>query len=124
MRQLTLRTQEIQSLLEDSKLPFRWFSPSHLRIYGVVTIDYWPNTGRAWILGSDEKAQRRNPAEVVERAKHLESLSVGDPASSSPQRQSHAPKGREKLLRHAGVFVPDALVRQPASVEELVDWDV
>jgi hypothetical protein len=36
-----------------------------MRIFGDSTVDYWPSTGRAWLLNSSEKAMDMTPEEAV-----------------------------------------------------------
>jgi hypothetical protein len=43
------------------------FSPIHYRVIGTCCIvDYWPSTGRAWIVGSSSTAAVMEPKEVFE----------------------------------------------------------
>jgi hypothetical protein len=42
--------------------------PMHVRVSGQQTVDYWPATERAWIVGAKESVKPVSPAEVVEWA--------------------------------------------------------
>jgi hypothetical protein len=43
------------------------FSPIHVRVHGDIDVDYWPTTGKAWVVGSS-KSLRGEPTDVIELA--------------------------------------------------------
>lgn len=42
--------------------------PMHVRLKGRCTVDYWPATQRAWVFGSEHRANITSPAEAVAMA--------------------------------------------------------
>jgi hypothetical protein len=40
------------------------FSKIHYRVVGELSVDYWPTTGRAWLVGSFDGAKPMTVAEV------------------------------------------------------------
>lgn len=45
--------------------------PMHIRIFGQRVVDYWPATGKAWIVGSNERGQKLTPAQALDLAGYL-----------------------------------------------------
>lgn len=40
------------------------FSPIHFRICGLIEVDYWPSTGRVWIVGTHKSLIPIEPREA------------------------------------------------------------
>ena len=61
------RTEELRRMrVENPRFNVLEFSPSHLRIIVERAVDYWPSTGRAWVVGSHERSRQAvDPAGVV-----------------------------------------------------------
>lgn len=57
-------TATLRELVKLFDLEVWEFSISHLRIVGRQSVDYWPTTGRAWIMGSEGCAVKATPAEA------------------------------------------------------------
>lgn len=46
------------------------FSPTHIRVFGhEITVDYWPSTGKAWVIGSRDKSSFATPEKVLQLAR-------------------------------------------------------
>ena len=56
------------------------FSHLHYRIVGEISVDYWPSTGRAWVVGSAGNGEIVSVAEAC-------ALAVGSPLSE--EARSH-----------------------------------
>jgi hypothetical protein len=61
------------------------FSPIHLRIVGKNLVDFWPTTGKAWMLGSYSPARIMTALQVCELA--LDENTQG--SYMSPEQISH-----------------------------------
>jgi hypothetical protein len=62
------RFSELRDLASSAGFRLQEFSAIHCRIFGTVTVDYWPTTGRAWVTDSRERASKMTPYEVIELA--------------------------------------------------------
>lgn len=63
-----IRTKELRVLKEELCLEVWQFSVSHLRIVGKRTVDYWPATGRAWVVNSMDESKIMSPREACNLA--------------------------------------------------------
>lgn len=63
------RLNELRTLAKPLGIGVWAFSPIHCRVFGKLTVDYWPSTTRAWIRGSSGKAKKLAPGEVLALAK-------------------------------------------------------
>lgn len=52
-------------------LDYEVFNSRHCRIYGAITVDYWPTTSRAWIVRSRTKARKMTAREAIELAREV-----------------------------------------------------
>ena len=59
------REREVEKLAASLGVKIRRFTDSHWRLQGVVTVDYWPRTSKAWEVGSPQKGLQMPPHDVV-----------------------------------------------------------
>jgi hypothetical protein len=62
------RLSELRDLARSAGFRLEEFSAIHCRVFGSSVVDYWPTTGRAWVTGSKEPAEKVTPQEVIEWA--------------------------------------------------------
>lgn len=55
---------ELRKLHKEFRLEVWEFSKIHYRVVGELSVDYWPTTGRAWLVGSFDGAKPMTVAEV------------------------------------------------------------
>src|SRR5262245_43498259 len=44
------------------------FSKIHVRVHGERLVDYWPTTGKAWVLGGAKAQNGAEPKDVIDLA--------------------------------------------------------
>lgn len=59
---------ELRKLKDLLGLEVWQFSDIHLRIVGKELIDYWPTTGKAWVVGSHEGGRKMSVAQACDLA--------------------------------------------------------
>lgn len=61
-----MNTDRLRVIYRQAGVQVLEFNPFHLRIVGHSrSIDYWPSTGRAWVVGERRRATFMAPDEVV-----------------------------------------------------------
>jgi hypothetical protein len=63
------RLEFLKGLANELGFRVQEFSPIHVRVFGSTTVDYWPTTSRAWIVGGVRKAEHVTPLNVIEMAR-------------------------------------------------------
>lgn len=63
------RLDELNRLAMEVGYEVREFSEIHVRVFGATTVDYWPTTSRAWVVGGSKRAERVTPLNVIEMAR-------------------------------------------------------
>jgi hypothetical protein len=73
------RLAELKAMCVHNHFELRCFSPIHVRVFGNSVVDYWPTTGRVWVLGMVGGASAGTPADAVRLASEFsrEELVVG-----------------------------------------------
>ena len=59
---------ELRKLSVDLGLEVWEFQRTHLRIVGKQLVDFWPSTGKAWVVGSHGRGKLMSVAEVCDLA--------------------------------------------------------
>ena len=62
------RLAELKVLGVANGVEVRQFSAIHCRIFGPRTVDYWPTTGRAWVIGVGSSMRAIEPVEAMRLA--------------------------------------------------------
>ena len=57
---------ELRKLKDMHGLEVLEFNKIHLRIVGKKLVDYWPSTGKAWVVGSTEQGRAMTVQQVCE----------------------------------------------------------
>jgi hypothetical protein len=60
-----VKKSEIEGIAGQVGITVTKFNDKHWRLIGRATVDYWPNTSRAWEVGSTRKAKKIAPTEVI-----------------------------------------------------------
>lgn len=63
------RLDDLRQLAMEAGFGMREFSKIHVRVFGHTTVDYWPTTSKAWVVGSQQWAERVTPLQAIEMAK-------------------------------------------------------
>lgn len=60
------RLSELRSIAKPLGIEVRVLNewPMHIRVFGENAVDYWPTTGKAWLMGSASSAHY-SPSEVI-----------------------------------------------------------
>jgi hypothetical protein len=72
-----LRIATLRSFCLSFGFELRQFTPKHFRIFGHTVVDYWPDTGSCWVVGSFRKASKMDSEEVIVLASQLSGLPEG-----------------------------------------------
>lgn len=71
------RLSELRRLAAPHGFEVRAFSDIHIRVFGNTVVDYWPTSGRAWLVGAKGRASNMTPEEVVAAALSFTDLPDG-----------------------------------------------
>lgn len=56
---------EYKEIAKKSGVIYKEFSKSHVRFTGGITVDFWPTTNRAWIMGTDKSFKINRSEEII-----------------------------------------------------------
>jgi hypothetical protein len=70
-RQIKDRIQILKALLLPNGFELKTLTPFHFRVIGYQTVDYWPSTNLAWVVGTNcDAVVQITPYDVLEIARH------------------------------------------------------